>query len=245
MPVLLFVWPLSRKLSGRFPRRVLHPADDAPLARPAPPLWHGLLIWLGAAALAAPIGIVLHEGAHFLTARAFGFEQPALHFASSGYARSDEFWEALRTRSPQEAAAVYPVARAGTVALAGVVVTWLLSLVAGSAAPRVGLRSFGGALLAAFALTATTRGLPGVIYLVAVRPRYPDANPNFDEFRASAALGVPVEVLVLGGVVVTALCWAYLVPKMSPLRWAKVAAVAAGFAGGVLMWMNVGPHLLP
>jgi hypothetical protein len=35
------------------------------------------------------------------------------------------------------------------------------------------------------------------------------------------------------------------VPKTSPGRWLKVGAVVAGFAGGVALWMVVGPHLLP
>ncbi len=224
---------------------MLHPDTDASPGKPAPPLWRWLFVWLGAAALAAPFGIVLHEAAHFLTALAFGFEAPTLHFASSGYAHSDAFWEALYTRSSQEAAAVYPVAQAGAVALAGVVTTWVLSLAAAFTAPRAGLRSFTGAFLAAFALTAAIRWLVGVIYLLSVRPRYPDATPNFDEFRASAALGVPVEALVLAGVAVTVLCWLYLVPKMNPHRWAKAAAVAVGFAGGVAAWMGVGSYLLP
>ncbi|MEO7072984.1 MAG: hypothetical protein ABI300_08515 [Rhodanobacter sp.] len=211
----------------------------------APSRWHGLLIWLAGAALAAPIGIVLHEAAHFLAAHVFGFEDPTLHFASSGYARSDEFWDALFTHSSQSAAAVYPVAHAGAIALAGVLLTWLVSLTAAFAAPRVGLRSFGGAFLAAFAMTAALRWLPGVIYLVAVRPRYPDARPNFDEFRASVALGIPVELLVLVGIAITAACLAYLLPKMAPRRWLKMAAVIVGFGAGVGLWMTIGPYLLP
>jgi len=220
-------------------------ATDAPLEPPGLPPWRGLLVWLGAAALTAPLGILLHEAAHALTALAFGFENPALHFDSSGYAHSDAFWDALTGGLPEAAAAIYPVAQAGAVALAGVVLTWVLSLVAAAAAPRVGLRRFAGAFPAAFALTAAIRWLPGAIYLVSVRPRYPDARPNFDEFRVALALGVPVEGLVLAGVAVTVGCWLYLVPRMSPGRWLKVGAVAAGFAGGVALWMVVGPHLLP
>lgn len=234
-----------RCAAPRPPPRVTAPTPAAQTGRPARPVWAGLLVWFLAAALAAPLGIVLHEAAHALTARAFGFEAPVLHYDSSSYAHSDAFWDALNTGAREEAGAIYPVAQAGTVALVGVVLTWLLALAACFAAPRVGLGSSGGAVLGAFALTAAIRWLPGAIYLVAVRPRYPDARPNFDEFRAASTLGVPVEVLVLVGVAVTLGCWGYLLPKMAPLRWAKGAAVVAGFAGGVAVWMVVGPHLLP
>jgi hypothetical protein len=210
------------------------------------PLWLRLgSTWFFAAALAGPLGIVLHEIVHFLTAVAFGFEGAALHFASAGYADHDAFWRAYLDESSEAAGHVLPVWQVGAVAAAGVVFTWALAVSSALLAPGRGLRTFGGALLGAFALLAPARGYTGLSYILTVRPHYPNAFPNFDEFRAAAALGVPVDVPVAVGVVVVLFCWAYLVPKVRRDLIVVVPALLLGTAAGILAWLVVGPLVLP
>lgn len=201
--------------------------------------------WFLAAALAAPLGIVLHEAAHFLAAVAFGFQGAVLHFASSGYSASEAFWRTYLPGSSETAAHILPVWQVGTVAAAGVVFTWVLAIAAALLAPGRGLRSFGGALLGAVALFAPARGYVGLSYILTVRPHYPNAFPNFDEFRAATALAVPVDVPVAVGVVVTLFCWCYLVPKLKRNLFVVVPALLLGTVTGILAWFTVGPHILP
>ncbi len=216
----------------------------------APPVSHADWIRLGhtwflAAVVAAPLGIVLHEAAHFLTAVAFGFDGASLHFASTGYAGREAFWQAYFNESPEAAARILPVWQVGVVAVAGVVFTWVLAVVSALLAPGRGLRSFGGALLGAFALFAPVRASVGLTQLLTVRFRYIDTLPTFDEFRAATALGVPVEVLVAVGVVVTLFCWFYLLPKLGRDLFAAAPMLLMGTLTGIFVWVAIGPLVLP
>lgn len=197
--------------------------------------------WFAAAALAGPVGVVLHEAAHALVALGAGLDGVALHFASMGYAGQDAFWEALRTGAP------LPMSRhaAGLVAGGGVIATWLLAAAAAAAARRIGTGSFWGAVLGSTALLAPARGYTGLSYLLVVRPKWPGAFPNFDEFRAAAALGTPVDPWVLAGVAVMAGTWAVLTPRIGRDGWAAYPALLLGTGAGMAAWGAVGPAVLP
>lgn len=197
--------------------------------------------WFLAAAVAAPVGVVLHEAVHFVTAVLVGFEDPVLHFASTGYAGNGAFWDAYL------AGAELPLSRTsvGLVAAAGVVFTWALSVAATVAARRVGVRSFLGAILGATALLAPARAYTGLSYMLFVRPSMPGAFPNFDEFRAAQALGTPVDPWVLAGLVVMAGAWVALAPKIGRDGWLAYPLLLVGTVAGMAAWLVVGPFLLP
>lgn len=204
--------------------------------------------WFAAAAIAGPLGIVLHELAHFIPAAAFGFEGAALRSTSIDYAQHNPFWYAFRTESVEAASRILPVWQVGVVTASGIVVTLALAVIAAVLAPGWGLATFGGATLASFALLAPLRGYTALLYIVRVRPRYPEAFPNVDEFRAAQVTGVPVEVWVVLGAVVVLFCWVRLVPKLriDVGRGLLVAmpALVVGTVAGVVVWIYVGGLLL-
>ncbi len=201
--------------------------------------------WFLAAVIAAPLGIVLHEAAHFLAAVAFGFEGASLHFASTDYAGREAFWQAYFNGSAEAARRILPVWQVGVVAIAGVAFNWLLAVAAALLAPGRDLRSFGGALLGAFALFAPVRASIGLTQLLTVRPRYLDTLPAFDEFRAATALGLPVELLVAVGVGVAIFCWYYLLPKLGRDLFAVAPMLIMGSLTGIFVWMAIGLLILP
>ena len=201
-------------------------------------------VWGAAAFVAGPLGIVLHEAAHAVVALGFGFDDVAIHAVSASFAESEEFWDAFVYASPQAAGELLPVLHVGLVAAAGVVATWALTLGAALLFVRGGLPPFVTALVGALALFSPLRQITGVRYMAFVRSRYPDAFPNFDEFRAAAATGVPVELFVVTGALVAAIAWYLVVREIWPKVW-LVGLSLVGAVLGVVVWARAGEWILP
>jgi hypothetical protein len=190
-------------------------------------LWLG---WVGVAALAAPVGIVLHELGHFGAAEAFGFPEVTLHFASV---------------SDQADGAGFPAWQYGVKALAGPAVTLFLVLGFTIAARRFGPGPFTAAPV--FAAGVRTVILGAAYFFVRITNPEGAATSNIDEVNAVRHLGLSIDLfmgfsmfLILG----TWIYLAWLIPK--PVRWKAVVATILGMIVGIGAWISViGPAMLP
>lgn len=202
-------------------------------------------IWLLAAVLSGPIGIVLHELGHFAVAVACGFPETRMSFASASYQNSQQFWQTLASGDRESAAAIYPLHHAGYVAAAGPAVTALLIL--GSVAILFFAKpnDFIAAFLCGLALMAGVRSVTGIYYILAVRPNYPDARPFFDEINIARALDLTVDWIAWPSVLLVLIAWIVVVPKLTPDRWLKLPAAIIGPIIGILIWAQIGPFILP
>lgn len=203
------------------------------------------LVWLLAAGLSGPVGIVLHELGHYLAAVALGFEGVRLSFASISYTNSEAFWQALASGDRAAAAAIHPIHDAGIVAAAGPAVTAVLMAISIWVIATSRPASANAAFCAGLALMAGARSLTGVYYILHVRPNYSDARPFFDEINAARAFDIPVDWIVWPSAALVVLAWIFVVPRLVPNRWVKLAAAVLGPVLGILIWAQTGPFILP
>lgn len=206
--------------------------------------WQLAMIWMAGAAVSGPLGVVLHELAHFITASQLGFPGTTMHSASISYARSEEFWSLLAAGNQEAATAIYPLRDAGLVAIAGPAATLLLSLAAALVLRASAIQGFAAAVLAGLALMAGVRALTGVYFILHVRPTYPGARPFFDEINAARAFDIPVDLIVWPSVAVLLLCWLLVVPRLRPELLVKLPATLVGPVLGIATWAFVGPLIV-
>lgn len=180
----------------------------------------------------APLGTLIHEIGHWAVAKAAGF-QPVLHaYAVSGIPETAPFGG-----NPIGVAAA---------ALAGPVVTVLLAAFGYALWRQQSSRAWALAL----AFSAPVRFFLNLAFLagsalvaLGIAER---GNPGFDEMTAARALDVPVLPLVLMGATVLPLTWALIIRRLRGDRWSSVAALSAGTAAGLTLWLGpVGTFLLP
>lgn len=202
-------------------------------------------IWLLAAALSGPVGIVLHELGHFTVAMSCGFPETRMSFASASYQNSQQFWQALAGGDRKSAAAIYPLHQAGYVAAAGPAVTAMLILAGVGTFFWAKPSNFMGGFLAGFALMAGVRSVTSIYYILAVRPYYPDARPFFDEINIARAFEMPVDWIAWPSVLLVLIAWIVVVPKLTPDRWLKLPAAIIGPIIGILIWAQIGPFVMP
>jgi hypothetical protein len=70
-------------------------------------------IWLFAAGISGPVGILLHEFGHYGVAVLSGVPQARLSFASASYQNSEKFWQTLANGDRVTAASIYSIQFAG------------------------------------------------------------------------------------------------------------------------------------
>jgi hypothetical protein len=203
------------------------------------------LRWSLGAAIAGPAGILLHELGHFGTAVARGIPGVTLHFASISYPDADRFWQTLAAGDRASAAAMYSLTDAGATALAGPVVTVVLSLACAIVLAVSRPADLVAAFCAATALTAGARSYVGVSYLLRVRPTHPDARPFFDEINAARAFGTEVDWIVWSVVACIVVSWILTLPRLRPNWWLKTPIAIVAPLLGILAWTQVGPLFLP
>lgn len=203
------------------------------------------VVWLVAAGLSGPVGILLHELGHFAVAAVSGFPEVKLSFASVSYQNSERFWQLLASGDRMAADAIYPLQRAGLMAAAGPAVTALLIvssvLILSTRKPSNPVAAF----LAGLALMAGVRSFTGVYYVLFVRPKYPDARPFFDEINIARAFDIPVDWIAWSSSGLVVFAWIMVVPKLAPDRWLKLPAVVIGPVLGILLWAQIGPYIMP
>jgi hypothetical protein len=204
-----------------------------------------ILIWLVAAGLSGPVGIVLHELGHYLAALALGFQDLKLSFASISYRDAERFWQLLAGGDRAAAAAIYPLASAGIVAVAGPAITLALILMSAWILAVGRPSNWFAAFCAGMALMAGVRALTGVYYIVQVRPNFPGARPFFDEMNVARAFDIPVDWIVWPSLAVVVLAWLLVIPNLAPHRWTKLALAIVAPVLGILIWAQIGPFIWP
>lgn len=202
-------------------------------------------VWLLAAGLSGPVGIVLHELGHYTVALASGFPDTRMSFASASYQNSQNFWQTLASGERETAATIYPLHLAGLVAAAGPAVTAFLMLLSVAVLFFAKPADFLAAFLAGLALMAGVRSFTGIYYILAVRPYYPNARPFFDEINIARAFDIPVDWIAWPSVLVILLSWVIVVPRLTPDRWLKLPATIVGPIIGIFLWAQIGPFILP
>jgi hypothetical protein len=202
-------------------------------------------IWLLAAGISGPVGILLHEFGHYGIAVISGVPQARLSFASASYQNSEEFWQILANGDRVTAASIYSIHLAGWISAAGPAVTaFLIATSVGllyATKPANAIAAF----LSGLALMAGVRSFTGIYYVLYVRPNYPGARPFFDEINIARAFDVPVDWIVWPSTALVILAWTIVVPRLTPDRGWKLAATVAGPILGILIWAQVGPFILP
>ncbi len=202
-------------------------------------------VWLVAAAISGPAGILLHELGHFVVAAASGFPDAKLSFASVSYHDSERFWQTLAGGERLAAEAIYPLQRAGLLAAAGPAVTALLIVSSVLILSTRKTTDAVAAFLAGLALMAGVRSFTGVYYVLFVRPKYPDAQPFFDEINIARAFDISVDWIAWSSCALVVFAWIVVVPRLTPDRWLKIPATVLGPIVGILLWAQIGPFILP
>lgn len=202
-------------------------------------------VWLLAAGLSGPLGIVLHELGHFAVAVASGFPETRMSFASASYQNSQQFWQTLASGDRESASVIYPLHLAGYVAVAGPAVTAILILASIGILLFAKPNNFIAGFLAGLALMAGVRSLTGIYYILVVRPAYPNARPFFDEINIARAFDIPVDWIVWPSVLLVLIAWIAVIPKLTPHRWLKLLAAILGPIIGILIWAQIGPFIMP
>lgn len=155
--------------------------------------WHRWLRWVGFAALAAPLGIVLHELGHYLTYRAFGFPDVVMHGASVSIGNGEIFWQFIRADDFAAAANVYPLRQVALAAAMGPLVSAVLTVMCcliASRKPHPFVVSLG--------LFSPLQFIGGLVYLPVSFFRKLE-RANFDELNVAQLMGIPVEIFILLG----------------------------------------------
>jgi hypothetical protein len=187
-----------------------------------------LLAWAVIAFLSVPPTIVLHELGHYAVAKLFRFPGITLHYGSVEDG-ADE--------------AGLPAWQRGWKSLAGPAATILLVGASCLAAWRFGPHPL--AVAPGFAAGARSVLIGGAFLGWSVTQGR-QTNGSFDEALVARHLGLPVE-LVMGGLTIAVLGGCVYLARTVPARgrWATLAAIGAGVAGGIGFWALVGPSLLP
>jgi hypothetical protein len=202
--------------------------------------WQRWLRWVGFAALAAPLGLVLHELGHYLTYRAFGFTDVALHSTSVSLGRGEIFWQFIRADDFAAAANVYPLGQVALAAAMGPLVSAFLTVMCcliASRKPHPFVVSLG--------LFSPLQFVGGLIYLPASFFRKLE-RASFDELNVARLLGIPVEIFILLGafLLVGGTFWLLrCIPKGN--RLFAVSAIIAGVIVGLGVYLTLlAPALL-
>ena len=189
------------------------------------PRW---IYWVLFAAIAGPIGIVIHELGHFLVAHAFGFPDVVLHFGSV---------------SDGAAEAGAPQWQQGLKAGAGPFVTLALLGVCCGATVRFGAQPW---IVAPGFAIGIRSALVGLAYLSA-RFRGSAGTADLDELNFARALGLSMDAVMAISTALVLVGWIFLASSISPGdRLKSLMAAAAGTAAGVILYVNwLGPWILP
>jgi hypothetical protein len=210
--------------------------------RPPLALFQRALVWAGAAVVAMPTAVLLHELGHRLAQLYFGFAGSTLHYSSTTYARERVFWELVYRGDLQSAAGVAPVWQVATTTAAGLLVTYLVVF----ACCFVAARYRPHPLVVALGVVSALRFLSGVPTLQNWFSGKP-IRPGTDEVNLALLTGLPEVVLAEVGLFLLAAAWFWLVRSIPRGQRALAAGgLAAGTVAGFMLYFRlVGPLLLP
>lgn len=203
--------------------------------------WRLVLTWIGAAIVAVPLGVLLHELGHFLAYLAFGFEGVALHYTSATHALERTFWQQVYRGDVAAAASMIPLWKVGIATAAGIFVTCVVTFVC-----CVWARKSHHPLAIALGIFAPVRFVAGVSTIPALLSGR-SVRAGSDEAHLAALTGIPLIVLIFAGLVFLALAWIWLIRSIpKDHRFVSLGSLVAGLILGVVLYFSViGRLLLP
>ncbi|MBV9879392.1 MAG: hypothetical protein JO180_02805 [Gemmatirosa sp.] len=228
--------------------------DASPLAVPTARRAAARARTVAAAGVVFPAAVLLHEGAHYLAARLFGFHDVALHYAAATY-DGDAFWNAIRAGNLAAARLLLDPAHAAIVSALGPLTTYAVLAVCVSLARSGRLTphdatagepsAWWGALLG-LGLATPLRSIAAAprLVLMALGHTRPSGT---DEGQVAAITGVPEALLQLLGLCTLLAGW-YLLLRTGRRLGGRgyVARVVLGTILGAATYIGlVGPRLLP
>lgn len=193
-------------------------------------------LWLfGIAFLSVPVSILLHELGHYGAYRAFGFDSPAMHYASSGFPGDSEFWSQLQAGNQKEAMRIAGITQMGISAMLGLLVSYAIVVI--GIWSYVRFRFTEGLCFAAS--SAARFPLVAILFIL--------GKQHHDEAHVEQALGIPEVFLFLIGIgctIASTLLAAYLLSRQNA-AW-QILPIIAGVVVGTICWMNgVGAFFIP
>ena len=204
--------------------------------------WRLAATWIGAAVVAVPLGVLLHELGHFLAYWAFGFQGVALHYASATHSVERTFWQLVETGRVAAAAALLPLWKVGLATTAGILLTYVVTIACCIFAATKNPHP----LVIALGVFAPVRFLSGLPTMVATLTGKP-VRAGTDEAHLAALTGIPLLLLNVMGLLVMLLAWIWLVRRIpKDHRWISLGSMVCGLALGIYFYFFlVGPRLLP
>jgi hypothetical protein len=198
--------------------------------------------WIGAAVIAVPLAVLLHELGHLLAYWIFGFQGLALHYSSSTHTVERMFWYQVFRGDFGVAASLLPLWKAGIGTAAGILITYLVTIGCCVFAARKRPHP----LAVALGVFAPVRFLSG-ISIIPLALAGKTVKASTDESHLAALTGIPVLVLVLAGLLVMVLAWIWMVRRIpKDHKWISCGSLIAGLALGIFLYFGiVGPRLLP
>ena len=204
--------------------------------------WRLAATWIGAAIIAIPLGVLLHELGHFLAYWTFGFQGVALHYSSSTHAVEQRFWQLVYSGNVERAASLLPLWKVGLATTAGILATYVVTIgccvFAAKKSPHP--------LVIALGIFAPVRFLSGIPTIVAALSGQ-RVSAGTDEAHLAALSGIPVLLLNVTGLLVLVLAWIWLLRRIpKDHRWVSLVSLILGLAFGMFLYFGVlGPRLLP
>ena len=202
--------------------------------------WAGV----GGGAIAFPVAVLLHELAHFGTFTLFGFPDPVLHFASTGWTGSGRFRTLIRAGDLEAAAAIAEPWQVAVGVAAGPIASYLTVIACVLAVRRFGPGPL--CLVLGVGLVTPLRWV-GAIPILVMKLRGMRFISGTDEGWLSAVTGIPESPLFLLGLTCLSLGYWYLATAIPRDRSVRVLVpTLVGVVLGGLLWVQwLGPLLLP
>ena len=204
--------------------------------------WRLAATWIGAAVIAVPLGVLLHELGHFLAYWAFGFQGVALHYSSATHSVERTFWQLVYRGNIDRAAALLPLWKVGLSTAAAIVITYVVTIACCIFAARKSPHP----LVIALGVFAPVRFLSGLPTILAVLSGK-SVRAHTDEAHLAALTGIPLLVLNFTGLLVLLLAWIWMVRRIPKDHWwISLGSLVSGLALGIFVyfWL-LGPRLLP
>lgn len=203
--------------------------------------WRLAATWVGAAVVAVPLGVLLHELGHFLAYWAFGFQGVALHYSSATHSVERTFWQLAYNGRVEAAAALLPLWKVGVATAAAIVITYVVTFVCCLLAMKNP-----HPLLIALGIFAPVRFLSGIPTMSAALAGR-TVRAGTDEAHLAALTGIPLLLLNVTGLLVMVFAWVWLVRRIpKEHRWVSRGSLLSGLALGIFLYFFLlGPRLLP
>lgn len=204
--------------------------------------WRLVSLWIAAAVVAVPSGVLLHELGHFLVNLVFGFQGSVIHYSSTTYSLEKTFWQFIYRGDLAAAAATIPLWKVSMSTAAGISVTCAVTLVCCFFAARKNPHPLVVAL-GIFAPVRFLSALPTIRVWLAGKP----VRAGTDEARLAALSVIPLPFLLFGGLLFLVLVWIWMVRHIpQDHRWAYLGSLFSGLIlGSFLYFWVAGPWLLP